>query len=250
MLGHDERMWQVEERSHADAHKFVGRVFGTEGSQQHVDRRRVVRRQVLRECARDMPAAIQQLEVVQSASRVPDESAAVEYRMNARDVARQSSHEGRRKKRLQLFSHRVRSKLRACGQAGKRASGQAGKRNGLSVCPSARLPVYPFARLKAADFRSIQPYSHTIAPMKPSTPSHGARAKSGGRKPIGASLFSPTIRPALSTPHRLSPTMRPDATSVPSRTARSGPAVFRARFSYQCDNTAPTTTANVADIGR
>ena len=43
--------------------------------------------------------------------------------------------------------------------------------------------------------------------------------------------------------------MSPDATSVPSRSARPDPA-SALRVLYQCPITAPTTTANVADIGR
>ena len=48
----------------------------------------------------------------------------------------------------------------------------------------------------------------------------------------------------------LSPTINPDATSVPSRFARSGFGIDALRRSYQCAITAPTITANVADIGR
>src|ERR1043165_2716617 len=102
----------------------------------------------------------------------------------------------------------------------------------------------------ALDLRSIQPYSQIITPTKPSNPSHGPSTKSSGTNPIGASFDNATIKPALITPHKLSPTIKPDATSVPRRSARCGFAASRARLSYQCPTIAPTTTANVADIGR
>src|SRR5262245_49497813 len=57
----------------------------------------------------------------------------------------------------------------------------------------------------AAERRNIQPYNQMIAPTKPSSPSQGARAKSSGTSPIGASFEKPTMRPALITPHMLSP---------------------------------------------
>ena len=98
----------------------------------------------------------------------------------------------------------------------------------------------------AAD-RRIHPYNQTITPTKPSSPSQGPSAKSSGTSPIGASVEKPTMRPALSTPHKLSPTINPKATSVPSRSARSGFAAERILRLYQWEITAPTTTAKVAD---
>ena len=74
--------------------------------------------------------------------------------------------------------------------------------------------------------------------------------KLSGTSAIGASVEKPTIRPALTTPQMLSPTIRPEATSVPNRSARPGFAIVRDLPSYQCEITAPTTTAKVADIGR
>src|SRR5918912_2830795 len=100
------------------------------------------------------------------------------------------------------------------------------------------------------DRRSIHPYNHTITPTKPRTPSHGASAKLSGTIPIGASFDVPTINPALITPQMLSPTMSPDATSVPSRSARSGFGERRTRPVYQRETIEPTMTPNVADIGR
>src|SRR5689334_23590818 len=102
----------------------------------------------------------------------------------------------------------------------------------------------------ARDRRSIHPYNHTIAPMNPNTPSHGLRAKFSGTIAIGASFEKPTIKPALITPHILSPTINPDATKVPNRSERPGLGIVRARASYQYERIEPTTTANVADIGR
>src|SRR3954470_3860601 len=102
----------------------------------------------------------------------------------------------------------------------------------------------------ARDLLSIHPYNHTMTPMNPSTPSHGANAKSSGTSAIGASLEKPTMSPAFSTPQMLSPTINPDATSVPNRSARSGFGVDFTFPSYQCASTAPTITAKVADIGR
>ena len=49
----------------------------------------------------------------------------------------------------------------------------------------------------------------------------------------GASFESATINPALITPHILSPTINPDATRVPSRSARGGFGAERMRRSYQ-----------------
>src|ERR1043165_1496576 len=69
---------------------------------------------------------------------------------------------------------------------------------------------------------SIHQYSQMMMPATASMPSHGPRKKSSGTRPIGASFDVPTMRPALSTPHKLSPTISPDATSVPRRSARSG----------------------------
>ena len=54
-----------------------------------------------------------------------------------------------------------------------------------------------------------------IETTKPSSPSHGASTKSSGTIPIGASFYRLTMSPALITPHKLSPTINPDATSVP-----------------------------------
>ena len=65
--------------------------------------------------------------------------------------------------------------------------------------------------LYAADRRNIHLYNQMIAPTKPSSPSQGASAKSSGTSPIGASFEKPTMRPALITPHRLSPTIKPEA---------------------------------------
>ena len=45
--------------------------------------------------------------------------------------------------------------------------------------------------------------------------------KSTGTTAKGASLLNATIRPALSTPNRLSPTIMPEATSTPNRSARA-----------------------------
>ncbi len=97
--------------------------------------------------------------------------------------------------------------------------GQALRDDPRGVVPSHRteLPNYR----SAADRRSIHLYNKTIAPTKPSSPSHSASSKSSGTIPIGASFDRLTIRPALITPHKLSPTINPDATSVPSRGARS-----------------------------
>jgi cyclase len=102
----------------------------------------------------------------------------------------------------------------------------------------------------AVDRRTIQRYSQTTMPAKPSRPSHFAGPKSSGTSPIGASFENATMSPALSTPHRLSPTMSPDATSVASRSARSGSADARVRTSYHFATTEPMITARVADIGR
>ena len=71
-----------------------------------------------------------------------------------------------------------------------------------------------------ADRRNIHPYSNTITPTNPINPSQGAAPKSAETSAKGASVERPTIRPALITPHKLSPTIRPDATSVPSRSKR------------------------------
>src|SRR4026209_2855381 len=68
--------------------------------------------------------------------------------------------------------------------------------------------------------------------MKSTMPSHGAATKLAGTKPSGASFDKPTIRPAFSTPHKLSPTIKPDATSVPSRSARSGFGELNPVFCY------------------
>ena len=114
----------------------------------------------------------------------------------------------------------------------------------------AKYNLMPQPKSTAAERRSIHPYSQIITPTKPSSPSHGAATNSSGTSPIGASFEKPTMRPALMTPHRLSPTINPDATSVPSRSARPGFGIERARPSYQCESTAPMTTAKVADIGR
>src|ERR1051326_9215543 len=102
----------------------------------------------------------------------------------------------------------------------------------------------------AFERRSIHEYNKMMIPTKLITPSHGAGAKLSGTRPIGASFDKPTIRPALITPQRLSPTIKPEATSVPSRSVRSGFAEERATLLYQSEITAPTTTANVADIGK
>src|SRR3569832_2177940 len=98
-----------------------------------------------------------------------------------------------------------------------------------------------YARGAVRARRSIHEYSQIMIPMKPNTPSHGANGKSSGTSPIGASFERPTMRPALTTPQRLSPTINPDATRVPSRSARSGLGVRRARRLYHSDNTAPIT---------
>src|SRR5258706_13036152 len=78
-----------------------------------------------------------------------------------------------------------------------------------------------------------------ITPTNPSSPSHGPSAKLSDTSPIGASFDKPTISPALITPHKLSPTINPDATSVPNRSARSGFASERVRRLYQTGDTAP-----------
>ena len=77
-----------------------------------------------------------------------------------------------------------------------------------------------------------------------------AGAKSAGTSPIGASFFVATTSPEFRTPQRPSPTMNPEATSVPRRSARSALGPVAVRLIYQWLITAPTTTAYVADIGR
>src|SRR3954464_11605663 len=59
-------------------------------------------------------------------------------------------------------------------------------------------PDYRNAAGLDLDRLNIHPYSHTIAPTKPSNPSHGASAKSSATRPIGASFENATIKPALS----------------------------------------------------
>src|SRR4026209_2622182 len=108
-----------------------------------------------------------------------------------------------------------------------------------------RTNVYAGGAVRAR--RSIHEYSQAMTAMNTNGPSHGPGAKVSGTSPIGASFEKPTMRPALITPQILSPTINPDATSVPSRSARSGFGVLRARRLYHSESTAPTTTANVAD---
>ena len=77
----------------------------------------------------------------------------------------------------------------------------------------------PYART----LRSIHRYSQMTRPVNAScadNPRDGGFLLAGA--PVGASLEKATMRPALRTPNRLSPTIRPDATSVPSRSARAG----------------------------
>src|SRR5215813_8944168 len=90
-----------------------------------------------------------------------------------------------------------------------------------------------FHHCAAFERRSIHEYSRMIMPTKPITPSHGAGANSSGTRPIGASFDKPTIRPALITPQILSPTINPEATSVPSRSVRSGFGEALAHLLYQ-----------------
>src|SRR6185437_12178864 len=73
----------------------------------------------------------------------------------------------------------------------------------------------PARSAMAPDRLSIQPYSHTTAPTNAAAPSHGAGPNVAGTIAIGVSVVRPTMRPAFTTPHTLSPTMSPDATSVP-----------------------------------
>src|SRR4051794_23577443 len=107
-----------------------------------------------------------------------------------------------------------------------------------------KTPTHELTGWPARDFRTIHPYSHTMIPTKPTSPSHGAGANSSGTRPIGASFENATIRPAFSTPHRLSPTISPDATNVARRSARSGFAEASARFSYHLATSVPMITAN------
>ena len=95
--------------------------------------------------------------------------------------------------------------------------------------------------------RSIQPYRRTISSAKAPRPIQFAGAKSSGTRPSG---MCATMRPASSTPNRLSPTIIPDATSTPSRFPCSGVFVRSSRWSYYFPITAPITTGKVADIGR
>src|SRR5689334_19936123 len=118
-----------------------------------------------------------------------------------------------------------------------------------SAAPLPRCPASPHYRRIGVRL-SIQRYSQAITPTKPSTPRIFAGPKSSGTSPIGASFEKATMRPALNTPHRLSPTINPEATSVASRSARSWFSALRIFPSYQWATTVPTTTANVADIGR
>ena len=67
---------------------------------------------------------------------------------------------------------------------------------------------------------------------------------------IGASFLVATMSPEFKTPQRLSPTIIPDATRTPSRSSRSAARVRWTRRLYQWPMIDPTTTANVADIGR
>src|SRR6185437_15180084 len=64
---------------------------------------------------------------------------------------------------------------------------------------------------------SIHRYKKMTMPMNASTPNHGAGLNDSGTSAIGASVVNATMSPAFTTPHTLSPTINPDATSVPNR---------------------------------
>ena len=74
-LGDEERVREVEERRHPDADELVGGMFRAERAKQDLDGLGIILRQVRRQRARDVLAAVEQLEVVEPARRLSDEGA-------------------------------------------------------------------------------------------------------------------------------------------------------------------------------
>lgn len=104
-LRHEDDMRQVEERRHPDADQLVGRVFGTEGTQEDVDRVGILRWQVLGERHGYVLGAIEQLELVEAGGRLLDEPAGGERGMGSCHVCREPPHQRGRKERLERLTH-------------------------------------------------------------------------------------------------------------------------------------------------
>ena len=103
---HDEhRMRQIEERRHAQAEQFVGRMFGPERAQQHVDGIRIRLRQMGAKRPRDMTSAIQQLQRIEPGARVLHERIRRKLRMRPHQIRGKTTNERRREKRLESVSH-------------------------------------------------------------------------------------------------------------------------------------------------
>lgn len=105
VLRHEDDMRQVEERRHPDADQLVGRVFGTEGTQEDVDRVGILRWQMLGERHGDVPRAIEQLELVEAGGCLVDEPAGGERGMGSCHVCREPPHQRGRKERLERLTH-------------------------------------------------------------------------------------------------------------------------------------------------
>ena len=74
------------------------RVLGAERAEEHVDRGRIRRGQVRRERARDVLAAIEELERLESSARLSDKLLHGKARMRALDIAGEPANELRREK--------------------------------------------------------------------------------------------------------------------------------------------------------
>src|SRR5688572_28033775 len=103
-LSHKNRVWQIEERRHANPDEFVGRMRRTERLDEHLDCVRIAVRQKASERPCYVPAAIKELEILQANGGCFDERTRVEIRMHPFNVAGQSPNERRREERLELVS--------------------------------------------------------------------------------------------------------------------------------------------------
>src|SRR6185437_1468927 len=108
-------------------------------------------------------------------------------------------------------------------------------------CPMRAIQRYISTTLATNTMPPIQ----IAAPWKPSPTS-----ASGALRLAKPSLSENATSAATITPSRLSPTIRPEASSTPSCLVGSGLGPRSARLSNQAPTSAPTTTISVVEVGR
>jgi hypothetical protein len=105
-LGHEHRVRQIEERLHPRTHELVGRVRGSQRTEEDRDRARIVRGQVGREGVGDPRRPREELQRLEIAGRVAHERALGERGLHLGDRPPDAADQRGREEVLERLGHR------------------------------------------------------------------------------------------------------------------------------------------------